>query len=161
MFRSPAPSYSQHAYACYLLYYKIWLSTPSLLCGIVVSIDWCSCTITLSTESMFWTILRGHFYHPQTNFAKVMFLHLSVSHSVHGGGGVCPSACSDKPPGPEADTPPGPEADTPQEQTLPPTQCMLGDTHNKRAVRIPLECILVKFVGGRQTLYKQMKWTNK
>ena len=25
-------------------------------------------------------------YHPQTKFAKVMFLHLSVSHSVHGGG---------------------------------------------------------------------------
>ena len=27
------------------------------------------------------------FYRPQTKFAKVMFLHLSVSHSVHGGGG--------------------------------------------------------------------------
>ena len=25
-------------------------------------------------------------YRPQTKFAKVMFLHLSVSHSVHGGG---------------------------------------------------------------------------
>ena len=35
-----------------------------------------------------------HFYRPQTKFAKVMFLHLSVSHSVHGGacvvvGGMC------------------------------------------------------------------------
>ena len=31
---------------------------------------------------------RGHnFYRQQTKFAKVMFLHLSVSHSVHGG--VC------------------------------------------------------------------------
>ena len=29
-----------------------------------------------------------YFYRPQTKFAKVMFLHLSVSHSVHGGG-VC------------------------------------------------------------------------
>ena len=28
------------------------------------------------------------YYRPQTKFAKVMFLHLSVSHSVHGGG-VC------------------------------------------------------------------------
>ena len=26
------------------------------------------------------------YYRPQTKFAKVMFLHLSVSHSVHGGG---------------------------------------------------------------------------
>ena len=26
-----------------------------------------------------------HFYRPQTKFAKVMFLHLSVSHSVHRG----------------------------------------------------------------------------
>ena len=27
-------------------------------------------------------------YRPQTKFAKVMFLHLSVSHSVHRGGGI-------------------------------------------------------------------------
>ena len=27
-------------------------------------------------------------YRPQTKFAKVMFLHVSVSHSVHGGGGI-------------------------------------------------------------------------
>ena len=40
-----------------------------------------------------------------------MFLHLSVSHSVHGGvGGVCPSACWDTPPWvdtPAGQTPPG------------------------------------------------------
>ena len=30
-----------------------------------------------------------NFYRPQTKFGKVMFLHLSVSHSVHGGGCVC------------------------------------------------------------------------
>ena len=39
-----------------------------------------------------------YFYRPQTKFAKVMFLHLSVSHSVHswgGVGGVCTSACWD------------------------------------------------------------------
>ena len=28
------------------------------------------------------------YYRPQTKFAKVMFLHVSVSHSVHGGGVV-------------------------------------------------------------------------
>ena len=31
------------------------------------------------------------FYRLQTKFAKVMFLHLSVSHSVHGGGRWYPS----------------------------------------------------------------------
>ena len=65
-------------------------------------------------------------------------------------GGVCTIACWDTPP-------PGPEADPPQEQRQtppdqrqtpppgadPPAQCMLGDTGNKRAVRILLECILV------------------
>ena len=49
---------------------------------------------------------------------------------------------------PKEQTPPGadtPPADTPWEQTLPapPAQCMLGDTGNKRAGRILLECILV------------------
>ena len=38
----------------------------------------------------------------------------------------------------------GPEAGTPQEQT-PLAQCMLGDTGNKRAVRILLECNIVFF----------------
>ena len=54
------------------------------------------------------------------------------------GGDVCLSACWDThPPG---QTPPldrHPRADTP------PAQCMLGDTGNKRAVRILLKCILV------------------
>ena len=36
-------------------------------------------------------------YHPQTKFAKVMFLRLSVSHSFHKGGGVCLIACWDIP----------------------------------------------------------------
>ena len=74
------------------------------------------------------------FYRPQTKFAKVMFLHLSVSHSVHRGG--CLPQCI------LGYTPLG--ADTPREQTCPPpAQCMLGDTGNKQAVRILLECILV------------------
>ena len=68
---------------------------------------------------------------------------------------------ADTPPGSrhpwEADTPPGKqthpqEADTPRsrhplgKQTQPPpsAQCMLGDTGNKRVVRILLECILVR-----------------
>ena len=39
-------------------------------------------------------------------------------------------------------TPPGTRY-TPQDQVHPPEQCMLGDTGNKRAVRILLECSLV------------------
>ena len=55
------------------------------------------------------------------------------------------------PRGPEADTPQGQGADTPtptqtQRQVPPWEQCMLGDTGNKRAVRILLECILVMYV---------------
>ena len=61
-------------------------------------------------------------------FAKVMFLHLSVSHSVHSWGFASVHA--------------GIHPPSLQEQT-PPEQCMLGDTDNKRAVRILLECILV------------------
>ena len=30
--------------------------------------------------------VKTYYYHPQTKFAKVMFLHLSLSHSVHRGG---------------------------------------------------------------------------
>ena len=67
-------------------------------------------------------------------FGKVMFLHLSVSHSVHKGGDSASMHAG------IADTPF--REQTPQEQT-PPPQCMLGDTGNKRAVRILLECILV------------------
>ena len=39
--------------------------------------------------------------------------------------------------------PQSPWKQTPVKQTAPPAQCMLGDTGNKRAVRILLECILV------------------
>ena len=53
---------------------------------------------------------------------------------------------------PQAGTPPGtgtppgrytPWAGTPPQDQVPPEQCMLGDTGNKQAVRILLECILV------------------
>ena len=74
-------------------------------------------------------------------FAKVMFLHVSVC--IQGGGvlGQVP------PPGtrynPWTRDTPGPS--TPPDQVPPPLreQFMLGDTGNKRAVRILLERILV------------------
>ena len=124
--------------------------------------------------------MSDHYYRPQTKFAKVMFLHLPVSHSVHRG---CLPQCMlgythpgsrhpwEQTPPPQEQTPlqeqttsrsrhrpeqtPTPLEQTPQRQTPswlpreqthphpPPTQCMLGDTGNKRAVRILLECILV------------------
>ena len=49
-----------------------------------------------------------------------------VCHSVHGGGGEYLGRYTPRPGTP-----------------LPPEQCMLGNTGNKRAVRILLECILV------------------
>ena len=131
-------------------------------------------------------------YRPWMKFVKVMFLHLSVSHSVHREGVSAPVHAGiyplvrpyplpwnkHPPPGadtpaaqcmlgctplgkhPQADTPPGADtpgsrhplgADTPQvdipwaDTSLPPAQCMLGDTGNKRVVRILLECILVLY----------------
>ena len=56
------------------------------------------------------------------------------------GGGVCLSACWDTTHPPEQ-TPPLEE--TPPGPGTPPVQCMLGDTVNKRAVCILLECNLV------------------
>ena len=69
---------------------------------------------------------------------KVMFLQLSVILFTRGKG-VCFSACWDTPPPLRADTPPPPRS------RHPPAQCMLGDTVNKRAVCILLECNLVEF----------------
>ena len=62
-------------------------------------------------------------YRPKTKLRKVMFLHLSVSHSVHKGVVYTP----------QEDTP-NPQADTP------PPRWPLN-----RAVRILLECILVTY----------------
>ena len=97
------------------------------------------------------------------NFAKVMFLHVSVCPQ---GAGAAPGQV---PPGrytPWAGTPPGskppgrytPQAGTPPWTGTPPPsqvhplgryitpreQCMLEDTGNKLALRILLECILVE-----------------
>ena len=88
---------------------------------------------------MCWLV---NYYRPQTKFAKVMFLHVSVCPQ----GGVpgqeppcqvCPRAGTPPLPG----TPPW--AGTPPHRYTPQEQCMLEDTGNKRAVRILLECILV------------------
>ena len=92
-------------------------------------------------------------YRPQRSWGKVIFLHVSVILFTRR---FCLSACSDTPPRsrcpppgtdthPWEQTPPG--ADTCPEKTPPPLreQCMLGDTGNKRAVRILLECILVEY----------------
>ena len=102
------------------------------------------------------------FYRSQTKFAKVMFLHLSVSHSVHGGGeSASVHAGIADPLPPERHSPPSweqtPKEQTssrsklPQEQTPPeetPAQCMLGDMANKWVVHIQLECILVFFFNS-------------
>ena len=45
------------------------------------------------------------YYRPQRSWGKVMFLHVSVILFTRGGG-VCPIACWDTPPEPEAGTPP-------------------------------------------------------
>ena len=68
--------------------------------------------------------LLNNNYCPQTKLAKVMFLHLSVSHSVHRGASASVHAGIH------------PRADTPPEQTIP--------SGNKWAVRILLKCILLE-----------------
>ena len=79
--------------------------------------------LSLTPADLFWWLvwqsipLLIYFYLPQTKFAKFMFLHLSVSHSVHRG--VCLSACWDIHPHlPGTDIPP--EADTPPRSRHPP-----------------------------------------
>ena len=89
-------------------------------------------------------VMAAYIYRPQTKFAKVMFF-TRVCHSVQGEGGAVPGQV---PPGPGTPPlgpgdPPGQVHASQQDQVHPPEQCMLGDTGNKRAVRILLECILV------------------
>ena len=70
--------------------------------------------------------------------AKVIFLHPSVIHSVHGG--VCLSACWDTTP--REQTPP-PSRHTPPRSRPPLPGSRLQHTVYERPVRILLECILV------------------
>ena len=86
---------------------------------------------------------------PPANEVCEGYVFTRVCHSVHGGRGGLPHSMlgythpnlyqrqTPPSPGPEAGTPTGPEAGTPL------VQCMLGDTGNKRLVRILLECNLV------------------
>ena len=103
-----------------------------------------------------WGESSSYCYCPQTEFVKVMFLHVSVCPLVGGYLGRYP------PPGqvhPRAGTPQQIHAPAgtppcryiPQAGTLPPgrynphrEQCVLGDTNNKWVVRILLECVLVR-----------------
>ena len=87
------------------------------------------------------------FYRPQTKFAKVIFLHLSVILFTEGGGNLpqCMLGCTHTHTHTPHPTPArirGRHSLLYQRQT-PPDQCMLGDTGNKWAVHILLECILV------------------
>ena len=74
-----------------------------------------------------WSVYQLEYnFYPLQTFAKVVFLHLSVSHSVHGG--CLPQYMLGY-------TPLGPEADTaPMGADTPPAQCILygqqaGGTH--------------------------------
>ena len=106
------------------------------------------------------------FYRPQRSWAKVIFSQVCVKNSVHGGEGVCLSACWDTPspeqPPPRSIHPPEqtplqdqacpwsrhlprtrpPGSSPPRDQTPPPPGSRLQHTVNERPVRILLECIL-------------------
>ena len=80
--------------------------------------------------------------------------------SVHRGGG-CPIASWDTPPGSRH---PSPQSRAPGQQTIPGAdpreQCMLGDTSNKRAVCILLECILVPILALGRGGEASGKWSH-
>ena len=110
-------------------------------------------------NTMLNLITDRYFYRSQTKFAKVMFLHVCVC--PHEGGSTWAGTHQNQVHTPRASTPPPrpgkpPWADTTAgtrythpwtrytlRQVHPRKQCMLGDTGNKRTVRILLECILV------------------
>ena len=75
---------------------QLWRTKISNVCMTFRSIS-----IMTFQSSWWWIVLPKNYtmyivleqviyYRPQTNFARVMFLHLSVSHSVHGGGSPGP-----------------------------------------------------------------------
>ena len=74
---------------------------------------------------------------------RLCFYTCLVSHSVHIGEVSASVHDGIHPPPPEQQQTPTPESRPPLGSRHPPVQCMLGDTGNKRAVRILLECILV------------------
>ena len=88
------------------------------------------------------------YYRPQTKFAKVMFLHMSLSHSVHkGGGGVWSLPLEGGVPAPGCACSRGGACSRGVPGRDPP-QLLL------REVRILLECILVLVVQSVVTLQK-------
>ena len=88
------------------------------------------------------------YYCPQTKFAKVMFIHPSVSHSVHRGGSASRGSAS------SGDGYVG--CLHPEGGWVDPLHRILRDTANERAVRILLECILVlKYFEKVQNLDKR------
>ena len=115
---------------------------------------------------------------PPTNEVCKGYVFTPVCHSVHWGEGCLPqcmlgytSPWADTPSAADiptvADTPcsrhPPPQQQTPHPPSSrhPPALCMLGDTGNKRAVRILLECILVSssFFLCWSWLMKYLTWT--
>ena len=86
----------------------------------------CSTRLQMALEVYFSSEVPVCYYRPQRSCGNVIFLHLSVSHSVHR------EEVSATPP---RQTPPG--------QTTPSLCSACWDMVNKRTVRILLECILV------------------
>ena len=111
-----------------------------------------------------------NFYRPQTKFVKVMFSQVSVCPQ----GGVCPIACWDISPRPEADThlaihPPGqtPPGQTPHERhpqdkmQTPPCAVHAGIQSTSGRYTSPLECILVFFICVHICVkFDPKKWRN-
>ena len=103
---------------------------------------------------------KTDFYRPQRSSGKIMFLHLSVSHFVQGGGlplvpgvgGGTDTALGRHPPGqtlplgrqPPGQTPPWVDTPFPVHAGIHPLHSACWDMVNKRAVHILLECILIK-----------------
>ena len=122
-----------------------------------------SCSLNWGTDRQ---RLDWSYYRPQTKFAKVMFLHVSVSHSVHRGpcvagecvwpwgmhgrgacmaGGVCPGGVHG---GGHAWWRAGGHA----YYATPPDWYYEIRSVNERAVRILLECILVTYLHTRMLI---------
>ena len=89
--------------------------------------------------------------------AKVIFLHLSVIHSVHRGGGL--SQCMLGYPPPPREQTPSPDQAPPGPDTPPgahPPGSRLQHTVYERPVRILLECILVDFFSSRESPFQNL-----
>ena len=113
--------------------------------AITVVVAWLSSFIV---TKVFFSVSASYIFTACKRSLRRLCFYTCLSVILYMGGGVCLSACWDSRLPPPEQTYPW-EQTSPQEQTPPPgadsplTQCMLGDTANKRAVRILLECILV------------------